>query len=516
MVESIGIALPRLRQLSIDWEMATNGRLNASKTVAVAIGEEARAGIGADEVSWSDDEDFVTWAGFPFSPKGDTITYYELLLASLTKQLDLATAASFDDLRSRVKFLNTHIISRSLHVLSFSPPPESFLERLDELLLRFVWNSEKYQPLGPEKIFSSVVKGGLGLLNLGTMVKANCIRFMDRLLKEEEVIWLDLAKDSMFRSNGLQSSLPTQLESRIKSSFKNPLSLLSPSTSLPEDDKRWKLILSHARTVKIVFDFDALQPSELLSIPPSLFSPTPFSKSLDRSFREVNALGEIYYRSRSTLVPRLDTGLYTLEVDKTSKKVKEWNRIVATKAAIDNLSPQHPPSTSLLLPTLDSTDLARLWKWVQQAPATAQEVDTHWRILRGIIITGSKMERFGHNDTDLCVHCGKSDTVQHGWIECSYSKDFVEDLRLSLETSLSDVFSPQHFSLVDILLGLPQISRLVDADVRPRIRAIVAITVQTLHDARYERFRKENPTSSSLSPSSLATLVLQRISDRLS
>ncbi|GAA5896906.1 uncharacterized protein JCM6883_007050 [Sporobolomyces salmoneus] len=308
-----------------------------------------------------------------------------------------------------------------------------------------------------------------------------------------------------------------------------------------------------------MMNFDALQPSELLSIPPSLFSPTPFSKSLDRSFREVNALGEIYYRSRSTLVPRLDTGLYTLEMEKTSKKVKEWNRIAASspplrrffdpsrpafsplplptfprpttfsflslspgfstseaKAAIDNLSPQHPPSTSLLLPTLDSTDLARLWKWVQQAPATAQEVDTHWRILRGIIITGSKMERFGHNETDLCVHCGKSDTVQHGWIECSYSKDFVEDLRLSLETSLSDVFSPQHFSLVDILLGLPQISRLVDADVRPRIRAIVAITVQTLHDARYERFRKENPTSSSLSPSSLATLVLQRISDRLS
>ncbi|GAA5883691.1 hypothetical protein JCM1840_007359 [Sporobolomyces johnsonii] len=68
VVESVSRALPALRALSVDWHLATNGRLNADKTQATAIGARAREDDMASSLRWLVDEGFVLWAGFPFSP----------------------------------------------------------------------------------------------------------------------------------------------------------------------------------------------------------------------------------------------------------------------------------------------------------------------------------------------------------------------------------------------------------------------------------------------------------------
>ncbi|GAA6063190.1 hypothetical protein JCM10212_000492 [Sporobolomyces blumeae] len=505
VVESLDLAFPRLARLAEDWRVATNGRLNAGKTVATAIGDRAKEAALAGQVRWSEDEGFVKWAGFPFAPRGDRELSYSFLRASLTGRLERANGAAARDPRSRALYINTFVLSRSLHILSLGPPPPSFLDELERAIVNFVWNG-KYHPVRKGVLFAPVAKGGVGLLNPKEIVRANAARFMDRLIRGEEVIWLDLARDALGRAAGIEWELPRDLFRGVERvSFRNPLSLLVPASPLP-DDQVWRSTLSHARTVPISIATGDLRLEELLALPPALLSDSPLS--VDSTLRSVGAVAELHYRSRPTTLPLLEIGLYTLSPNVKTKKVVEWRRIVAASPSLSillpptaqpysplplpssprpstwsfaslpppftasdlrrqlaNKTPPTPPASTLDLPTLDASGQAKLWSWIQARPATAREADTHWRILHGVIMTRARMQRVGR----------------------------------ALADSLSDAFTSDNFSPTWLLLGLPSLLPLVENEIRPRLR-----------------IRPEKASTTSLAPTLLATIVLRRIKNRLS
>ncbi|GAA5884386.1 hypothetical protein JCM1840_004668, partial [Sporobolomyces johnsonii] len=168
---------------------------------------------------------------------------------------------------------------------------------------------------------------------------------------------------------------------------------------------------------------------------------------------------------------------------------------------------------ALALAELEPDGLEALWRNLQGGPATAKEVDTHWRLLHGVLITRARLHRFGHAPEPDCIFCGEVDSVSHAYFACEYSRSYVEEVRQALCSSLSPAFSPATFSSTQLLLGLPALAALVDKAVKPTLRAVVAITIQTLHDTRHSRIRSLHPTTTSLAPSSLAMVALQRLSN---
>ncbi|GAA5882938.1 hypothetical protein JCM1840_000197 [Sporobolomyces johnsonii] len=156
-----------------------------------------------------------------------------------------------------------------------------------------------------------------------------------------------------------------------------------------------------------------------------------------------------------------------------------------------------------------------LWKWLQKGPASAREIDTHWRALHGILLTRSRLHLLKHSPTPACAFCGAKATVAHGYMECEYSLAYRKELEKGLHSSLSTGFSADTFSFTKILLGLPILHTLVDDSVKPTLRALVAIAFQTLHDAHYARIRTTNPTSSSPLLSTLASIALYHLGNCL-
>lgn len=106
-------------------------------------------------------------------------------------------------------------------------------------------------------------------------------------------------------------------------------------------------------------------------------------------------------------------------------------------------------------------------------------------------------------------------TVQHSFLRRKYSLDFIHKVQESLLSSLSDLFTPDTFSLPEFLLNLPTRHSLVDKEIHYRLHAVVAIILEVLQVARNAFIRPENPTSSSHSPSQLATFTLYRLGNRL-
>ncbi|GAA5921505.1 hypothetical protein JCM1841_005489 [Sporobolomyces salmonicolor] len=174
-----------------------------------------------------------------------------------------------------------------------------------------------------------------------------------------------------------------------------------------------------------------------------------------------------------------------------------------------------PTQPALRLPEIGPDECEALWRWLQRGRVSAREVDTHWRALHGILITRARLHLLQHSSSPACIFCGAKDTVTHAYMECEYSLAYRDELEKGLHLSLSTGFSADTFSFTQILLGLPILHTLVDDSVKPTLRTLVAISLQTLHDARYARIRTTNPTPSSPLPSTLASLALYRLGNRL-
>ena len=69
----------------------------------------------------------------------------------------------------------------------------------------------------------------------------------------------------------------------------------------------------------------------------------------------------------------------------------------------------------------------------------------HVKFVHRIIVTKKKLLRFGFKDDDECLYCGESDSIDHTFIDCQFTKRFTGLKRNSLwfNDSNNTYFSPK-------------------------------------------------------------------------
>jgi hypothetical protein len=547
-VESVSTSLPLLETLAIDWRLATNGRLNTSKTTAFAIGSEARQDPVANLLVWTPDDEFTTWAGFPISLTPQPEQYYGLLLDKISRRCSRASQL-YNSARTRTLYANSHILSLSLHSLTFYPAPDSFLTKLRSNLLDFVWGYKRH-PVSKEIVFLPVKKGGLGLIDPFALNKANNLRRLNSLLTNSDSLSSTLLLNSFHRHFSLNK--PHSLFTL------NPWSLLRKNP-LRSSHPLWSSLAKTASSLafsSLSLNLPALSTSNILSLPPSLFLSHP-------SLNSISLIAELYARTRNTITTLQPSyGLLASKPQGLKFARKIWQEFVPSHPILSRHFPSPSVPISLPTPTLPapyshrfydlpptfSTSEARTrieaarpsaqldqkferifpsfpssealvrrtWKWIHSPPATAREAETHWKILHNGIMTRSQLAHFAEGAVSTCIFCASaSDDVVHALFECEYSKEYWSSLLDLLSTSLSEAFTPSTFSADEILLGLPTLRHLVDDRDTLTLRAIVAVAIQTLVDARWSRI-KSDPLLSSPSPSDLAVKTVEGYIRRLS
>ncbi|GAA5895008.1 hypothetical protein JCM5296_000936 [Sporobolomyces johnsonii] len=540
-VASVASALPPLHALAADWLLATNGRINPSKTEATAIGPRARDSLVATEIRWSENG-LAVWAGFPIAPLGTTDAFYALLLARLSKHARRA-AASYSSSRTRALYANSHLLSPALHLFAFSPAPSSFLSSLSALLADFVWGFATSHPVARKILHLPVARGGLGLLNPYDFDTANSLRFLDHFLSDSPIIWFDLAHSSFLRHVAPTSSRPHHF---------SPWSLFRRSPHRIKN-KTWSSIASTARQHPPSLDHSLLTTSTILLLPPSLFSNDP-------RLSRINTIASLHSHTSTSLLFSLPLAPAPPSPSTRLPLRRLWAHIVASSASLRNLLPTSsrpcllppplpppsyafsflslphsfsagtarrrlallaPPSTphrslSGVLPaSLPTGVVTRAWWYYHQPPSTPREAETHWRILHGTLLTRRRQYMMGVSSTDACLHCGDRDSLSHALSTCPYSAAYWDALVQGLASALSDAITGSTFAVDEILLGLPTLTAFVDTAHHPTLRAAASIGLQVLVDARLSRIRPNDPTATSPTPASLATRALHRLAARL-
>ncbi|GAA5936683.1 reverse transcriptase family protein [Sporobolomyces koalae] len=551
VVESLSHALPLLEQLAVDWRLATNGRLNTSKTSAFAIGPAARDDPAASLAAWTRPEESTTWAGFPISLEPQPRDFYEHLLVKLERRCTGARNL-YTSLRTRALYANSRIVSLSLHALSFYPAPNDFLTRLRTVLLDFVWGS-KLHDAKKKHVFLPVKQGGLGLIDPHDLNEANNLRRLSSFLSNSHPLATALLQAS-FRRHAPQ--LPASSPHRFLA--RNPWSLLRRSvTSFAHP--LWLSIAATGSRIHpshVDLNLSTLTASEVLALPPYLLLPHDALRSFD-------LVAQLYPTSDGTIrtigpsygvLARAPTGI------KLARTL--WSVFVRTHPIFSRLLPSLYPSVLLPhpvpplssfftiygLPPAFSTSRARrrlndlrppapldpklerlfasppssealvrrTWNWIHTAPATAREAETHWRLLHNGIRGRPQLSHFAPDTDRTCLFCSTaSDDVVHALFECDYSKEYWSSLLDLLSSSLSGAFTASTFAPDEILLGLPTLRLLLDDSDAFKARAVVAVGLQTLVDTRRSRIQ-QNPLLSSPLPSDLAVKAVEDIVRRLS
>ncbi|GAA5988252.1 hypothetical protein JCM11641_002101 [Rhodosporidiobolus odoratus] len=495
-ISSLSYALPLLEQLAVDWKAASNGRLNTKKTVVLRIGSQAGADLLAGIVAWVGVEGFATWAGFPLSASSPPDAFYGSLLSRIRHRLSRAIGI-YSSLRSRVIYVNTHILSLSLHLLSFHPAPSPFLHDLEHALLSFVWGGTKDRPhrkgaVKKEYVFLPTSKGGLGLLNPYKFDRANTLRFLSTLLTSTDSLWHDLALSSFRRHLGTPTSVAPSLTSP-PSAHSRTLWSLFRSSNIPTSHSLWSAVVSTAQKHRPTIHLPLLSPAHLLDLPPSLFSDAA-------SLKNVNSVSSLHFQH----APSFQLAPYTYTLQPPSppypsstgglrRARHDWlSLLLVSRSFLSHASafvavvplplppPLPPPSTAIsflsltppfstadarhalvalcpvaplhhrlesLVPSpLSPTKLEGLWRWIRRSPATPREADTHWRLLHGSTTTRRRQFTMQLAPDDHCLHCGEQDSLTHALSTCHYSAAYWSDFTASLASSLGDTFTPQRLT----------------------------------------------------------------------
>ncbi|GAA6023098.1 hypothetical protein JCM11491_002332 [Sporobolomyces phaffii] len=549
VVESLSLALPALDQLAKDWHLATNGRLNTGKTVALAIGPRAQTDPLAGTITWSRDEDLFVWAGFPVGISPQPSAFYTLLLERIRRRCD-AARSMYGTPRTRAIYANTYIIPLALHVLAFYPAPSTFLKSFEQALRDLVWGSGRHAN-NKETIFRPVDLGGLGLLRPADFDLAFNLRRLDALLSSANTLYWDLLLCSFRRHSPIGDPFtPTRF-------VPGPWSFFRRRTK-HSAHPLWEAIGRAADRNLVQLRLTALSTSQILSLPPCLFHSHPALDRLD-FLVPLFAHGPDKSLALQTLPPRTEP--VPLDRKALGHARWEWQFFASTHPILSRHFPSPKLSASLPRPEWPGADAftflglehgfsagtarqalvrsrvppvptrpiiaealsmphsdgawVETWKWIQARPATPRESDTHWRLLYSAKTTRALLSQIGLHDDPTCVFCRAApDTVSHAFFNCDYSKQYWSHLLDTISSSLSPAFTEITFSPAQILLGLPTLRGAVDERAQDTIRALVAISLQELADARWSRI-KSDPLHSSPSPSALSRRAIERVLDRL-
>ncbi|GAA5979065.1 hypothetical protein JCM10908_002793 [Rhodotorula pacifica] len=553
-----------LFSLAEDWRLATNGRLNPSKTEALPIGALAKADPVAYTVRWSAEEGYATWAGFPLTAGVPPASFHALVVAKIKKRLD-ALGGLYTSRRARALIANIHGLSRSLHLLSFSPAPPAALRNLRQILLDYVWGSQTARhAVKADYVFLPTSQGGLGLLDPVTFDTANSLRFLDQALTNPSVMWYDLAIASYSRLTA--SAAATTLPEGTSTPEATLWTILRSTKTLSDFSSSthlfWRSIAAAGRAYPPAVNITHLSTSSILSLPPALFSSAP-------SLRSVKSLAHLYYQSAPGA--GLPPGLYSLPLsdpnhanNKSGLRLARhtWLTHVLSVPLLQYLLPisalplQFPqPSSpaphaflilglchgysaadarrtialraepchlssrfaSYLPGLLAASVRERVWRWICDPPATPREADSHWLILHGALLTRRRLFKMNLADADLCVICSANrvDSLEHALFECTHSAAFWTAYTALLSAHVSPAFTSFTMAPGELLLGVPTLDALSPAKSRPLLRAMVGIGFQTVIDERWARLRAENPTSSSRSAEELASCAFTALAARL-
>ena len=324
----------------------------------------------------------------------------------------------------KITIFKTFGLSQILFIASTVLIPLKMEKKINELIYRFIWNSNLDNRKAPDRIKRSIMTTpikllGLGMLDFREIIKSIRIKTLLRLMNLDSHPINQMLRNSLSNSvvniqllyslNPVLDNTVSELNKMWKNKIKN--------CGVEDRDTLYTLILNEYVGNLLLKRFQNKRQGlfhrhdkihEILNLNPQ----HPILKKLDRSIycflMEGGSL--INLKSCKLIIPT--TGKILLNNDCTSKLIRSQN------------NPQSMTSPKIL-ENANEDRLTKLGQSIRSLTNTKLK-SILLRAIHGDIYCGTRLKKFGMSDSDMCQRCGYPENIKHLLLECDYVKQIWE------------------------------------------------------------------------------------------
>ena len=323
----------------------------------------------------------------------------------------------------KIVVFKTFGLSQILFIASTVIIPLKMEKKLNELIYKFIWNSNQDNKKAPDRIKRSILTTpihhlGFGMLDYREVIKSIRIKTFMRIMTQET------HPINLMLRNSLTSST-------VNIKLLHSLNPVLDNTVL-EINKLWKDKIKNCD----LNDRDILYTLILNDYVGNLIQNRFRNKRQGLLHRHYNIHEVLSINPQNTILKKLDRNIYNLILGGGSKIQIDTKFILPTKSKIllsnkisskliRNLNNPQQIISPKILENTDNDGLSKLGKSINSLTNTKLK-SIILRAIHGDIYCGTRLKKFGMTDTEECPRCGSPETIKHLLLECPYVKHIWE------------------------------------------------------------------------------------------
>jgi hypothetical protein len=374
----------------------------------------------------------------------------------------------------KIQIIKTFGLSQYLYALAVLDIDQAQWKQVHKLIFKFIWNkhyngNRAVHRIKNETMYTDVLAGGFGLLNLEEVVKALRLRHFamlesgfnhpiaslqrklgsDCFLKEAPRFAIDCITQTALKQlheHNLTALLTYPIDQLVNDRLFRQKLLRTRLNDICQKIRRNSIEMINFRRNGVSTIADLVAPADLNSFTRICLP------SLRPIIREIMTLPPDL--NQPDPVPITNCRIYLGEYNK-------WQHLILlTSRNIRNIMFKRNIILNPKLTNLMPDEATLIYKKINQLSSIQLKTKMH-RMLHGDIYCGARLVEFNMSDNDRCIRCFEQETISHLLYECPYSREIWSRLQIDtrnknitdiLNVNCSDATFEIRATLIELLL----------------------------------------------------------------
>lgn len=423
--------------------------LNIKKTKAMWLGKWAKNKSNPLGMKWSRSPVRILGVHFSYDDKGNDELNFNQKLKVLQTKLDMWGSRDLT-LFGKVMIIKTLGISQLIYSASNLTVPAGIEDSVKTKCFKFLWRNKK-DKIKRSGLYQDTSKGGLCMTDMSLMFKSLKLAWIPRILSAGKKNWCTVP-DHYFRKMGglnflLRCNYNVNYFDKLPVFYKTILESFSELKTLHGYEQSQNLVLFNNKDILVGgrpvylhewFKRGIVFVNDLLNENGKFLTFKEFSDKYEcttnflQYYQVISAiptslltkandnatLNKIFFTSGEEVFKLNDK----VEINLGKARCKDFYKLLNNKTHMGNHSGPTRWCKSL---SLNEDDWSNIYKSLKNGCKENKLREFHFKFIHRIIVTKRELFKFGIKNDEECLYCGQNDSIDHTFIECTFTRTFI-------------------------------------------------------------------------------------------
>ena len=469
------VSLERALEIVNEFGKLAGLSLNVKKTKAIWLGKWANNRNRALCIKWFHTPVKILGVHFSYDKKGNDELNFNQKILKLQTKLDMWSTIDLT-IFGRATILKTLGLSQLVYSASNLVVPQGIADMVKTKSFRFIWRNKK-DKMKRSGLYQDLDTGGIRMTDVNIMFKALKFAWIPRLMKSDKKNWGTIPNHFFKKMGGLNFLLRCNYDMKYFNDlpvfYKKILQFFNDLRILHVYDQQQDIILFNNKEILVdgkpiffsewfkkgiisikdlrnengkflTFDEFSLKYScktnflqyyqVISAIPKRLSIIAKQSDSFDKSF----------FTSSHNIFPLNET----VQIDLGKARARDFYKLLNSKTHTEDQTGLKRWSEIL---SVNKESWSKIFKLLKTTCKETKLKEFQFKLIHRIVVTRKELFRFGIKPDDESLYCGDKDSIEHTFIECPFTKIFVQKVVQWFNETNSCQISP---TVEEVLFGV--------------------------------------------------------------